>query len=270
MGARKNLVLGGSGTIGSALCSYLISRGEDVTNIDIKAGFDLRKDSLVPYSNSDFVWFLAWDVGGAKYLTDPNKQHSMMQNNVLICNQVFSFLEKYKIPFLFSSSQMASSDSAYGISKLLGEHWTQLLDGIITRFWNVYGWEEPGEKSHVIPDIIIQGLTKGKISLLTNGDEERQFIFMDDCVKNLYRIRDEKHKFVHLTNGHWIKIRDIAALAGKMLNVPVAFGNTKGYQNKVEPDPIYKNYSWDTSLETGLQKIITKAEEFTATNPFMK
>ncbi len=270
MGAAKNLVLGGSGTIGSALCSHLSGLGEEVTNLDIKSGFDLRKDSLDPYLDYHFVWFLAWDVGGAKYLTDPNRQHSMMLNNALICERVFSFLEKSKIPFLFSSSQLAAPDSAYGVSKLFGEHWTKLLDGTITRFWNVYGWEEPGEKSHVIPDLIIQGLTKKKISLLTTGEEERQFIFMDDCVKNLYRISHERSKLVHLTNGHWIRISEIAAAIGKMLDVPVELGRVVGYQNKIEPDPSYKNFRWDTSLENGLQILISKAKIFLTFNSASK
>ena len=267
MGAAKNLVLGGSGTIGSALCSYLHRSGEAVTNLDIKTGFDLREDNLAPYTDYDYVWFLAWDVGGAKYLTDPVRQYSLMENNIRICENVFPFLKDSKIPFLFSSSQLVSPDNSYGITKLLGEHWTRLLNGTIARFWNVYGWEEPGEKSHVIPDLFMQGLIKNKITLLTSGEEERQFIYMDDCVKNLFRIRGEQNKMVHLTNGQWVKIREVAAAIGKILNVPVESGESKGYQHKIDPDPTHKNYTWDTSLENGLQLIKLKAMEFLASNP---
>ena len=267
MGVAKNLVLGGSGTIGAALCKYLLSKGEEVTNLDIKNGFDLRKDPLDTYTNHDFMWFLAWDVGGAKYLADPDRQHTMMLNNVLICEKVFSFLEKTNMPFLFSSSQLAAPDSSYGVAKLLGEHWSKLLGGYIARFWNVYGWEVPGEKSHVIPDLVIQALTKKKIALMTNGEEERQFIFMEDCVKNLYRIKNENNKLVHLTNGEWISIRQIAIKIGQTLHVPVEFGNKKGYQNKVEPDRSYLNNIWETSLEEGLQFIILQAQEYLVANP---
>lgn len=46
MAAEKNLVLGGAGLIGRALCSKLESLGLVVTILDLKTGFDVRKDSL--------------------------------------------------------------------------------------------------------------------------------------------------------------------------------------------------------------------------------
>jgi len=262
MGVTKNLVLGGSGTIGSALCKYLVSQGEQVTNLDVKEGNDLCDMDMTPYAGHDFAWFLAWDVGGAKYLSEAGFQHSMMMNNARICTNVFSFLEKTKMPFLFTSSQLAAPDNTYGVTKLMGERWTHLLNGITVRLWNVYGWEEPGTKSHVIPDLVIQAMTQGKITLMTDGEEERQFIFMNDCVQNFGRIRKSGEKIVHLTNGEWIKIIDIARVVGKLLNVEVIAGNKKGYQNKIEPDPAYKNYPWETSLEKGIQFIMEKAHQY--------
>jgi len=106
MGVTKNLVLGGSGTIGSALCNFLRAQGEQVTNLDIKEGSDLCELSMDQYADCDFAWFLAWDVGGAKYLSEAGFQHSMMMNNTRICTNVFSFLEKTKMPFLFNGRAM--------------------------------------------------------------------------------------------------------------------------------------------------------------------
>ncbi len=266
MGITKNLVLGGSGAIGSALCRHLLSKKEAVINLDIKDGFDLRKESLDNYKNVDFVWFLAWEVGGAKYLHAKKNQLNIIRNNTLICQNVFTFLEQTGIPFMFTSSQLAANDNTYGMTKLLGEYWTNLLQGQIARFWNVYGWEEPGERSHVIPDLILQGITKKEISLFTSGEEERQFIFMDDCVKNLCLARESKLKNVHLTNGEWLKIKDIAHTIGNILNIPVSFGNEAGYQNKIEPDNSYKDFKWNTSLEQGIRIIIDKTYQHLKVN----
>ena len=91
---------------------------------------------------------------------------------------------------MFATSQLAAPDTPYGVTKSLGEEWTRLLKGQIVRFWNVYGWEEPGERSHVIPDLIIQALTKKKTELLTDGQEECQFIYIEDYVKNMVDIRN--------------------------------------------------------------------------------
>lgn len=262
MGITKNLVLGGSGTIGKALCQYLDSIGQEVVNLDLKEGFDLRDRDMNDYAGMDYVWFLAWDVGGSKYLSSKDNQLDIIRNNTLICENVFSFLQRTKIPFMFASSQLAAVDNTYGITKILGEQWSKLLGGKVVKFWNVYGWEEPGEKSHVIPDLVTSGLTSGKIQLLTNGEEERQFIYMDDCVRNLVRIRDGAENDVHLTNGHWIKIKDLAASIAKATNASLELGEVKGYNNRVDPDPNHVQYDFPTSLTDGIEIIKGKATEF--------
>ena len=68
----KYLVLGSAGQIGSELCKFLKKEGNEVLTFDIEDDSiqDLRVrgmvDSLV--NESDFVMFLAFDVGGSRYL----------------------------------------------------------------------------------------------------------------------------------------------------------------------------------------------------------
>jgi len=68
----KYLVLGSAGQIGAELCTFLKKEGHEVLTFDIEDDSiqDLRikgiVDSLV--SQSDFVMFLAFDVGGSRYL----------------------------------------------------------------------------------------------------------------------------------------------------------------------------------------------------------
>ena len=262
MGTTTNLVLGGSGTIGTALCEFLINQGEKVINLDIKEGFDLRYQSLEQHKDVDYVWFLAWEVGGAKFLSNPEFQLQIINNNTQICVNTFQFLEKHKLPFLFVSSQLASTDNSYGITKILGETWTKVLGGKIARLWNVYGWEGPGHKSHVIPDMIIQTLTKGSITLLTNGNEERQFIYIDDCVKNLYEFKNSAHQQVHLTNGEWVSIKEIATKIAKLIPAKIELGKNNGYQNKIDPNKTHLLYSYPKTMESGLGNIIEKAQSY--------
>ena len=265
MGNRRNLVLGGSGTIGKPLCSYLESLGEEVVNLDIVNGFDLRSDDMMPYKDVDFVWFLAWDVGGAKYLNSPQNLFDIINNNTLICQKVFTFLKASSLPFLFTSSQLAASDNTYGVTKLLGEEWTRLLEGKIVKLWNVYGWEEPGERSHVIPDLVVSALQNGKIQLLTDGEEQRQFIYIEDCIQNLYKIRGSELKHYHLTSGQWISIFDLANVIAEKLNVPVAKGTIAGYNNKIDSNQSYHEFEFRTSLSEGVDLVIEKAESFLKT-----
>jgi dTDP-4-dehydrorhamnose reductase len=65
----NNLILGSEGFLGKRLCKFLEQKNQNVVRIDIKnsTSQDLRKIQL-PLNNIDRVYFLAWDVGGSKYL----------------------------------------------------------------------------------------------------------------------------------------------------------------------------------------------------------
>jgi len=265
MASRRNLVLGGEGTIGHALCAHLLSLGEQVTSLDIKTGFDIRVKSLDDYSAYDYVWFLAWDVGGAKYLANENYLIDIISNNSILCEKIFTFLNKTKIPFMFASSQMAAPNTPYGVTKLLGEEWTRLLGGQICRFWNVYGWEHPGVKSHVIPDLVMQALQNKRIELMTDGQEERQFIYMDDCVQNMVAIRNAGATRVDITDGKWVTIEYIAQQIASLHQVPLKLGSKLGYSNKIEPVTTYP-LLFQTDLRNGIRKISEKAIHFISTN----
>ena len=79
--------------IGSHLCEYLSGKGELVYSLDIKTGFDLRNMPLDDYSDYDYVWFFAWDVGGAKYIMNYDNSFKLLDNNLKICTNVFNFLK---------------------------------------------------------------------------------------------------------------------------------------------------------------------------------
>jgi len=260
MAVEKNLVLGGEGLIGRALCTRLRSEGQEVTSLDLKIGFDLRKDSLEPYSNFDFVWFLAWDVGGSKYLVNPDYQHDILLNNVKICERVYNFLHRTKIRFLFTTSQLSGSDSTYGVTKMLGEQWTCQLRGKLARLWNVYGWELPGIRSHVIPDLVMMALKNKAIHLQTSGQERRQFIFDADCTDALVQFRNADSNYADITAPPWVTIEEVANEIGRQLNVPVSTGKTIGYDKIVNPDKPLPGWHPSITLEDGISTIISKAK----------
>ena len=97
--------------------------------------------------------------------------------NLELMTNIFHQLEGTNKDFLFVTSQLAEEcDTVYGATKRLGEVWTQLLHGVCVRVWNAYGYmEENNVKSHVISDFIYQALETGKIIMMTNGEEWRQF-----------------------------------------------------------------------------------------------
>ena len=191
----KILILGSKGQIGSFLESFLRSRGFEVIGIDLVNGEleDLRYmnasvlDSYL--RNVDFVFFLAYDVGGSSYLQDRQESFSFISNNSLIMNNCFSSLQRIGTPFIFASSQMSNMTfSNYGVLKAIGERYTQALGGITVKFWNVYGYETDREKFHVISDFVRMAIENSEIRMKTTGEESRDFLFARDCCEGLYEL----------------------------------------------------------------------------------
>ena len=111
--------------------------------------------------SSDYIFFLAFDVGGSKYLKKYQRNIEFLNNNLRIMINTFNILSKYNKKFLFASSQMSNMTySNYGILKLIGERITKSLNCNFVKFWNVYGIENDFKKSHVITDFVRMAIKK--------------------------------------------------------------------------------------------------------------
>ena len=234
------LVLGSSGQIGAYLSSYLKDKGHEVIDYDIELGpeYDLR---VIPSSyfegevrKSDFVFFLAFDVGGSRYLKKYQHTFDFIDNNTRMMTNVFRMLKKYEKPFVFASSQMSNmGHSPYGVLKNVGELYTKSLNGLVVKFWNIYGIENDYEKSHVITDFIKKGFETGTIDMITDGTEEREFLYAEDCCEALDTVMCKYSDFtsdneLHITSGVSTSILEIAR------QIQLYFG---GIQKEVEIVP---------------------------------
>jgi len=268
----KVLVLGSEGVIGTALCKALKASGHWVTHWDIKLTNDHdMSNSLNVYrlksviDESDFVFFLAYDVGGAKYIWDVDLDF-VNRNNMIMIN-TFNLLHGKK--FVFASSTMYNMDNVYGTLKYIGEHYTRKLGGISARFWNVYGPESVSEKSHVITDMLHKFRTKGYIDLMTDGGEERQFLHTDDCAKclttvmNKYDEIKEKVDTVDITSFESTRIIDVAKYICEDVRPSTKKMNTHDRFN--EPRPFILDY-WnpEISLQEGIASLRRFRGEYTS------
>lgn len=266
----KYLVLGSAGLIGTYLCQHLRDHKQEVIEFDLEYNDDLRiygHSLLRKYmSECDFVYFLAFDVGGSRYLKEYQNSYNFISNNVKIMNTTFDMLHLLNKPFLFTSSQMSNmTHSNYGVLKLLGEKYTNQLGGIVTKFWNVYGIEKDVEKFHVIPDLILKGLREKHIDILTTGQEKRQFLSGFEAADALYKLSQfykniPRNRELHITSFKWTSIFDLARMISAYLgDIPVNRGegwdSIQGIIN--EPDDFVLNYWKPTlDLEYGLKHII--------------
>ena len=218
----KITILGSSGQIGSYLTEYLRKKNHEVFEFDIVNG-DHQDMTHIPNTylrnaimGSDFVFFLSFDVGGSHYLKKYQHTFKFINNNARMMVNVFGLIEQYEKPFVFASSQMSSmSYSPYGVLKRVGELYTKSLQGLIVKFWNVYGIERDMEKAHVITDFIHKGFKTGDINMMTDGTEEREFLYAEDCCEALETIMGCYDQFsstdeLHITTGVSTSILEIA------------------------------------------------------------
>ena len=227
----KVTILGSGGQIGAYLSEYLTKKGHEVTGIDVVDGphHDLRVTPSTyiesKIENADFVFFLAFDVGGSRYLKKYQHTFEFVNNNTRIMANTFRLLERYNKPFVFASSQMSNmSYSPYGVMKRVGELHTTALKGLTVKFWNVYCIEKDMEKAHVITDFIRRGFEEGEFEMLTDGTEERQFLYAEDCCEALETVMECYSDFkptdpLHITSFNSTSIAEIAAIIQGQFNL---------------------------------------------------
>ena len=273
----KITVLGSSGQIGAYLTEYLRSKGHTVYEIDVVNG-PHQDMTRIPNStldmtiqDSDFVFFLAFDVGGSRYLKKYQHTFQFIDNNTRLMANAFGYLKKHNKRFVFASSQMSNmSYSPYGVLKNVGELYTKSLNGLIVKFWNVYGIEQDHDKAHVITDFIRKGFETSVIDMLTDGQEEREFLYAEDCCEALETIMENYDDFtsednLHITSFHSTRIIDIASIILGQFNLigkydvklePSEEKDSVQMDKRNRPDTyLLKWWSPKTSIENGISKI---------------
>ena len=272
----KITILGSSGQIGAYLTEYLRNKGHHVTEFDKNNSYheDMTKIPNPFLRNaimeSDFVFFLAFDVGGSRYLKKYQHTFDFVNNNTRLMANAFGLLQEYGKPFVFASSQMSNmSYSPYGVMKRVGELYTKSLGGLIVKFWNVYGIEKDHEKAHVITDFICKGFETGVIDMLTDGTEQREFLYAEDCCEALESVMEQytEHNSdseLHITSFQSTTILEIGKIIqglfksqGKKITLNPAQAKDEVQKDaRNEANPYIKKW-WKprTSIEDGIEKI---------------
>tara|TARA_B100000965_G_scaffold154537_1_gene128530 strand:- start:722 stop:1567 length:846 start_codon:yes stop_codon:yes gene_type:complete len=275
-------ILGSSGQIGAYLTEYLRKKGHEVTEFD-KNLDDKHDMTVIPniklhgaIKDSDFVFFLAFDVGGSHYLKKYQHTFKFLDNNARMMVNAFEYIQQYDKPFVFASSQMSSmSYSPYGVMKRVGELYTKSLGGLIVKFWNVYGIEKDMEKAHVITDFIKKGFETGVIDMMTDGTEAREFLYAEDCCEALETVMEKYEDFtseddLHITSFSSTSIMAIARIIQGIFKadqrkvdiVPAKSKDEVQKDARNEANPYITTW-WTskTSIEDGIEKIFNEMKK---------
>lgn len=225
--AKRILVTGGAGFLGSHLCEYLLNDGHDVLCIDNyftgqkknivhllqHPYFELiRHDVTMPfYAEVDEIYHLACPASPVHYQLNPIKT---MKTSVMGAINMLGLAKRVKAKIL-----QASTSEVYGDSKIHPQqesYWGHVnpigeracytegkraaetlfinyfrqnqVKVKILRIFNTYGPRMQVDDGRVISNFVIQALRNEPILVNGDGNQTRSFCYVDDLIKGMVRM----------------------------------------------------------------------------------
>jgi len=275
----KILITGGAGFIGHHLSNTLYSMGHDVHVLDnLSTGKQERlvegikfqlKDLLVdelPDENFDAVFHLAAPTSVQESLENPDKyKEGCYQMTINVVDWAETHNVKY---FTFASTAAVYGPteiiptkeddelnpiSPYAEYKLFSEQYLKTVSSdklqiTVTRFFNVFGEEQPNSGSYApAVAIFLKQFAGGEpITVTGDGEQTRDYIYVRDLVDALMMTIEPQpyeYNIYNIGSGNEIKIIDIA----KTFNHEIKF-----IEERKEPkrslsniEKIEEEYGWE-------------------------
>lgn len=212
------LITGGAGFIGSHLADTL-SRGHEVTVLDdgstgnpdrlpddifYRSG-DIRDADTVAAAideTTDCILHQAARVSVAHSIADPLDSHSVNatgtltvldaarrhDTRVVLASSAAVYGEPQTLPI--AESHPTEPTSPYGLEKLTADHYARLyhelydLETVALSYFNVYGpGQTGGDYAGVISVFIDQAIAGEDITVHGDGEQTRDFVYVDDVVR---------------------------------------------------------------------------------------
>ncbi len=294
------LVTGGAGFIGSRVTAQLLAAGHTVTILDnITTGFkanvpagakliegDMRDTEAVAAAvqGQDAVIHLAAQAVVPESVADPRKAFDI---NLVGGQNLLDAMRQAGVNRLVHSSTaavygiptkvpIAEDDlkmpiNPYGATKFAFEqilhayHKSYGLNVVMFRYFNPYGPTEIHDpETHAIPNFIKATLTGKPIPLYWNGDQTRDFFFVEDIARaHVMGLKKDGFNVYNLGSGSGVVVRDVVDKIFEIAGVTTAvndLGERAGDPPKLMADTtrVQKELGWkpEVSLEEGLKLTI--------------
>ena len=295
----KSLVTGGAGFIGSNLVDFLVKKGHEVIVLDnLSTGrlsnlshhkkkveiikTDISKNINIEkyFRRVDFVFHLAGIADIVPSIENPIKY---FYSNVIGTLNVLQSINKNKIKKLI----YAASASCYGIpkeyptkenskinpmypyafTKWQGEelikHWSKIynIPYISLRFFNAYGPRSrtTGAYGAVFGVFLAQRLANRPLTIIGNGQQTRDFIYVSDLVEGIYKAAksNKQNKIYNIGGGEEVTVNKIAKLiGGKKIYIPKRPGEPD--RSLADISRIKKDLNWKPkiTIEKGIKNLL--------------
>ncbi len=291
----KYLVTGGAGFIGSHLVDRLIDLGHDVIVIDNlmlgKKEFvnkhakffkvdirDLKKLKKI-FKDVEVVFHLAADPRLQVSIEDPISTHDINVTGTL--NVLLAAKESGVKKVIFSSSCAIYGDlplpikeeskqeplSPYGLHKKMGEEYCRLfselynLETVCLRYFNVFGLRKTADGSYpmVIPIFLKQRLENKKLTIVGDGEQTRDYVYVSDVVEaniKAWQSDIKNGECINIGMGRQVSVNEIAKLiGGESVNVAERPGEMRAIQ--ADNTKARELLGWEPTigLEEGIERL---------------
>lgn len=219
----KILITGSSGFIGSHLIKRL-SPIYEVRTFDIKDNKDIL-DKVALSENMKKVNIVIHLAALVKQAESWKKTDSYLITNGVGTFNVLQAAEKNKVSrviLLSSAAVYAKPLTPYGLSKRFAEeacHMFNKLETVILRPFNAYGKSQNLTYNYAIHNFIRDIKNKGIVNIYGDGNQTRDFIFIDDLVTVIehFLTNSPPKNPLDVGTGKEITINDLAICIGKIL-----------------------------------------------------
>ena len=217
----RAIVTGGTGFVGTNIVKRLLRDGHQVISLDnYSTGFKENKQEGCDYLEVDIVdgirnntffdkkqhgWISLYDVDVIFHMAALPRIKPSFENPEKVCDvnvsgtqNILEYARKNDIPVIYagsSSKHHGLYGSPYAWSKYGGEELCKLysevygLNTTICRFYNVYGPHQirDGAYATVLGIFENQYLNGEKLTVTGDGEQRRDFTYIDDIVDGLIR-----------------------------------------------------------------------------------
>ncbi|RYF67918.1 MAG: NAD-dependent epimerase/dehydratase family protein [Comamonadaceae bacterium] len=296
------VVTGAAGFIGSNIVRGLNQRGEhDILAVDDLTEGD-KFVNLVDCSTADYMdrndfrsrvrndtlpTIRAVIHQGACSDTTERNGLYMMDNNYRVTLELFEYCQSHRIPFLYASSAAVYGGSSvyaedpanegplnvYGYSKLLFDQVLRRRMHTLTaqvvglRYFNVFGprQDPASEYAAVIPNFITKTLRKERPLVFGDGEQTRDFCFIDNTVSANLLAAESKNKLtgqvVNVACGERISLNQLLEYIGdeaghklEAIYEPTRAGDVRDSLASIEAARALIGYEPKVKVRDGLKK----------------
>ncbi len=304
----KFLITGGAGFLGAALANALARRGHVVRVIDdVSAGDPSQLDPSVHFTRGDVndvpklwsllqgvdcVYHLAARVSVPESILYPREYNATNVGGTVSLLQAVRDAGVRRLVFASSGAvygeqpeehacedAIPNPSSPYAVSKLAAEYYVNTIgalwgiETVILRVFNAYGPGQQFRPSHppVVPAVVRQALGGGSIVIHGSGQQQRDFVYVDDVVNALMAAATAPNinrLIINVGSGIPTSVNELVQTVGRVLGkqlTPLHVTSESGGVTRLCADlrraKERLGYVPQVSLEEGIRRTISAFQE---------